>query len=459
MDDMTGSGYRRFVGFYLPILMFLISTIPAYAGLINFDKLSSGQDVGNNYSASGVHFSPGGFTVLTEKQSLVSGAFSPSYPNVAYLLPSKEAITFDSPQSTVSFTYGIITAGLRVAASGPSFSESRIYTKPSYPKIDEYAEFFTLQPSITSLTFSQATGDTVIDNLVFSSTSGLHRAKNRMMLGLEVAGGVAAVGLSAASFGLAPLTLTTSSVLSAGALVISLGLEGMAIKNFHDPFDPNYQKKDVPVFHQLPLIAADATFPQPLADEANNVLNHGSRAVSFLQALYVSLNRQSSAIHAGDQSSTDLQNLAVDMDLALGSAEIDQYARGLQSLSTELANSNLDISFTQQDVANFLDDLKAGGFAALPPGEQSLFNLFGFDSAFKQGVVNNLLSVDPSNVPLSLSQALSSDATGFQDLASVYAGPSAASSTTTVPEPSTPLLIGAGLLALWLRRDELGRLL
>ena len=442
------ASYLRYATYSALALLF--TTVTAHASLINFDNLSSLQDVGNAYSSLGVHFTPGDFTVLTTGTSLYSGSVSPSAPNVAdFTALSGSTISFDTPQSTVSFKYGFVST-LTMTALGPSFSQTVADTAPSFPKIDRYATFSAPTPSITSITFSQQTPDAVIDDLVFSSTSAIHRVKNTSISKDELL--VHAAALAGSIAGETLLSVGTGGLATPlaafGAIdqVIGMGETYLAYENVLDPFDPNYQKVFSPVFQQLPKIQSDATLPQSLADEANTVFEKGSRTISFLEALNVSLNRRSSAIQVGDSASTALQDNAVNQYIALASSELDQYSRGLKQLKSDLTTAKIDVPFTLQDVKDFLDSVRTGGFAALPQSEQSLFNSFGFDSNFQQYVVNSILSIDPNQVPLSLVQGLPFAAEGTAGIASAYAGPSAAASG--VPEPGTVWLMGAGLLGL-----------
>jgi hypothetical protein len=430
--------------------MFMISigATTANASLINFDNLLSLQDVGGAYSSLGVHFTPGDFIILTQGQSLVQEAVSPSFPNVA-TLQGVSSISFNTPQSSVVFKYGTSLEPMTVTATGPNFSQSFSDSVSSFPNIDRTATFTAQQPSITSLSFNQLIyGTTVIDDLVFSSTSGSQRAKDRTIPGIGLGVSVAGIGLSVAEAVAAVPTGGLSTLGLLGEFVGGVGT-GLSLAEFLDPFDPNYSQKFSAVFVQLPLIPADATLPQALADEANGVLNHGSKAVSFLQALYASSNRLNSAIQVGDQTSIDLQRSAVDTYLALASSELDQYSRGLQALNADLSSSGLDIQITLDQINAFLNDLGTRGFTALPQQEQVLFDLFGFDAVFKQSVIDGFLSVNPLDVPQSLLQAQQSEAIGFGDLSFVYAGPNA----TPVPEPSTiwTFILGTFGLVSWAR--------
>jgi hypothetical protein len=438
---LKGESKMKKIIFFLVMLVISIGTATANASLINFDNLTSFQDVGGSYSSLGVRFTPSYFTILTQSQSLNPLAISPSFPNVAFIPPPNGAtISFDTPQSSVSFKYGIIS-GLNVTASGPNFFQSFSDSVSSFPNINKIITFTASQPSITSLSFNQnIVGDTVIDDLVFSSVSGSQRAKD-----IRAALGNMSLGLVAFSVAGLVAALPTAGI-STFALVGEVGsmmVRGLTLALLEDPFDPNYSQKFVPVFRQFPLLQADATLPQSLADEANAVFTNCSKAISFLQASYVSLNRLNSATQVGDQASIDLQRSAVDTYLALASSELDQYSRGLKMLSADLSAMGLDIAITLDQINTFLDDLRTQGFAALPQQEQALFDLYGFDSAFRQSVIDELLSLNPSDVPQSFVLALSMDATGMGDLSAVYAGPSAA-----VPEPSTMVLIGSGLLGL-----------
>jgi hypothetical protein len=154
-----------------------------------------------------------------------------------------------------------------------------------------------------------------------------------------------------------------------------------------------------------------------------------SKEIAFLQAVYVTLNRLSSATQAGDQASVALQNADLDTFLSLSSSALAAAGKDFNALANDMMGMSLP-SVTTQDINNFLNNVKLHGFSGLPQQEQALFNQFGLSSTDQQNVVNELLSVNPSNVPLNLAFALQQAATAFQGLASVYGGTSPVADTT-----------------------------
>jgi hypothetical protein len=196
-----------------------------------------------------------------------------------------------------------------------------------------------------------------------------------------------------------------------------------------DPFDPNYKQEYTPKFVQLPTIQPDSTVTQQTANDANAAMSDFSKEIAFLQAVYVTLNRLSSATQAGDQASVALQNADLDTFLSLSCSALAAAGKDFNALANDMMGMSLP-SVTTQDINNFLNNVKLHGFSGLPQQEQALFNQFGLSSTDQQNVVNELLSVNPSNVPLNLAFALQQAATAFQGLASVYGGTSPVADTT-----------------------------
>ena len=151
--------------------------------------------------------------------------------------------------------------------------------------------------------------------------------------------------------------------------------------------------------------------------------------------MVVSANCFSSAVQAGDQSSANQQNTAINTYLSLASSELNAEGQALTTFAADLKSANLDRSISTQDVNNFLTTLKAQGFAGLPQQEQTIINSFGLNAADDQRVVNEVLSINPNQVPLSLLSALQLEAQSLESLASIYGATS--QSTPTIVSIST----------------------
>jgi hypothetical protein len=428
----------------------ILCTSPAAdATLINFDNLAAGQDVGTSYEAtSGVGFSTGDFTVLTQSQNLNPATVSPSPPNVVLVQPPVGAdIFFNSPQSTVSIKYGSID-GVSITAAGPGFTETITNSVPSFPAINQIATFTSLSPSITVLTFnSDRTGNAAIDDLVFSTVPGAAVLRDNRAFAIDQSLNVAGLVISAIGVAAAPLTEGLSLLADLGQ-AIALISEGRSLAA--DPPSSDYTQVFSPVFHQLPTVQADSVLPQSVADAANSALSHGSRALSYLEALDETNNRLTAAQQAGDQASINLQENTLNQYLALATSELSQFGTGLQGVVALLKANGVDLTATTQSINDFLSNLMANGFSGLPQEEQAIFGLFGLDAGFDQGVIDRLLAASLSGVPTSLDQAMMLESADFQDLSAIYAGPGEAASSATVPEPQNlgNVLLSGGTLAL-----------
>ncbi len=130
-----------------------------------------------------------------------------------------------------------------------------------------------------------------------------------------------------------------------------------------------------------------------------------------------SLNRAQSAFTLGDMGSFQLQ------DGALGNftdAVVDGLAKcqhGIEHLVSKLEGTPCDIAIARADVASFIDDVKVRGIAAFPQAELNVFALFNVDPS---QAVDAIVNLDPSLVPILLSEGLRQDAAAIGRLAEVY---------------------------------------
>jgi hypothetical protein len=238
--------------------------------------------------------------------------------------------------------------------------------------------------------------DFSIDNILVNyNLQGPQTAKSDNIPAIVLSSWNADVGFSVAAIASAALSgqLDLIGVL---AEFIGAGLSEYALQAFLDPFDPDYADEFFPTFENLPAGEADAPVPQNLANDANAAFTDGANAISYLQAIYVSLNRINSATQVGDQASISLQNVALDMYLTKASTALTTFGVALSTLVSDLNADKLDESISSQNVNSFLSSLQSGGFSALPQQEQALFSLFGFSSANDQDIVNNFRASPPA---------------------------------------------------------------
>jgi hypothetical protein len=188
-------------------------------------------------------------------------------------------------------------------------------------------------------------------------------------------------------------------------------------------FDLNYKLPYTPTFVQLPTISPDSTITQQAANDANAAQSDLSKAVAYVQALDVTVNRLDSAMQASDQASVALQNASLDTFLSLSSSSVTAVVQDLHTVYQDVIGLNLNLpTVTTQEINNFLNNIQLHGFAGLPQQEQNLFNLFGLSPTDEHNVVNELLSASPLSVPTSLTTALQGLKTSVLDVANIYSG-------------------------------------
>lgn len=200
-----------------------------------------------------------------------------------------------------------------------------------------------------------------------------------------------------------------------------------------------------------------------------------NRPISILSVLLL--------IFPGAAFATDISVMPASLSVATGSSvNVALMISGLTDLGTpSLGTYDLNVAYDASVLGfvsasygdpGFGDQLDLSGFgtfASTTPGigTVDLFEL-SFDSpatldSLQRGAFTlaNLTfdALGPGTSSLVLGVNALGDAFGNSVVASLANGRVSvtAGSTTTVPTPGTPLLIGAGLLALWLRRDGLGR--
>jgi uncharacterized membrane protein len=164
-----------------------------------------------------------------------------------------------------------------------------------------------------------------------------------------------------------------------------LALEGLGrdyLSCVQDTFDPNYGVRYEPRVPRLPSISASTDISAPLAASLTEAIRDGSRAVAYLQAANVSLNRYASALEAHDNASASLQEQAVLSFAKLSSDELELFARALRASAEIAQGTPLNQPVSTDAVQAVFDSFRAQGAAALPAIEQGGFRMFGLDPSY-----------------------------------------------------------------------------
>jgi hypothetical protein len=188
-----------------------------------------------------------------------------------------------------------------------------------------------------------------------------------------------------------------------------------------DPFDADFAAVFESRFHPLSPFPAGHGLSAALVGRLDDALSHGGRAVSYLQVVNVSLNRYFSAVQQQDEASAVLQQQAVATFLRLSSQELRAYQMALPKIASAIRGTPLDQTVTVEEVHAFLEEFQARGADALPPYERGLFPLYGVDPT---PVIQARISrLDPTHMPLSVSDALTMNARAIGRLADLLQVP------------------------------------
>jgi hypothetical protein len=252
----------------------------------------------------------------------------------------------------------------------------------------------------------------------FSATLGLSDGVTQKSSLINTNNGATVAGAALSAYAIYAGAVTGG--LSALGEVIGVVGVYYLTKTLLDPFDANYRIKYIPTFQAPPTISPGSTISQQLANDANSAFAYGMKADSYLQAVNVSENRYNSAIQVGDQASAALQDAAVNTYRMSASNALHSFANGLNTVASDLQAANLNGAITTQEASNFLNSLRTSGIAALPTQEQSIISSFGLTAADDQALVNQLLSINPTQVPSSLTGAFQAVASNLNAAATVY---------------------------------------
>jgi len=393
--------------------------------------------LGNEVTVSGGVFL-GSESMLVGVDQTVYATASPSViSNVGPGLQSQVTITFTEPISDFSVTVfnGLSTSAMYQISDDKK--DTKIITLG--PNTDSSTDSQNLSLSNTNginqvtITTIGTSWDFSIDNIVYDFSVGDAQTLQNAGLPADFSALISNVILfSEVADLLSPSTISNFlftlqfSVLyltSLGEAMFSGPIGARTDSGAANTFDPNYKLPYTPTFVQLPTISPDSTITQQAANDANAALSDLSKAVAYVQALDVTVNRLDSAMQAGDQASVALQNASLDTFLSLSSSSVTAVVQDLHTVYQDVIGLNLNLpTVTTQEINNFLNNIQLNGFAGLPQQEQNLFNLFGLSPTDEQNVVSELLSANPLSVPTSLTTALQGLKTAVLDVASIYSG-------------------------------------
>jgi hypothetical protein len=239
------------------------------------------------------------------------------------------------------------------------------------------------------------------------------------------------------------VSATLGCQLAAAVGKVATGLSAYQNLIAGDPPDPNYHT----IFQPQPL-PSQALSPQAGLSSGqlaivNALISNMQDATSLSQAIYVTLNRAQTASDAGDQAALQQQLNA----LAGYQSQLNALLGAQPGLLTQVAQileaNGLDITLTASDVANFQAFLLQNGF---PSDWATYLEDIGLSTADLQLALDQLIV-----------QALPS---GSLDLASILTAPSligaleGSTGATAVPEPTSILVMGIGLVVLFLLRQR-----
>ena len=262
----------------------------------------------------------------------------------------------------------------------------------------------------------------VVSTSIFGSTSNVCAWQRPREFVRSLSDGDYQLALGGLALSIVPTILNPFDVLGDLNEVIAIITAYRAYQAFEDPYDPLYASIFIPAFGTFPTVQASSYIPQVDADIANDAGVAGLGAVGYIGALYVTLNRLSSAKQMNDPISVQLQNNALALYSGLASSRLDRYSKDLTALQNDFSKLREDVTFTTADASSFLDNLQAGGFSALPSLEQQILSSIGYTSSNTQDLFGFTSQVSPNDVPLSLNDALGEAAMQSEALAQIYGG-------------------------------------
>jgi hypothetical protein len=252
-------------------------------------------------------------TNLPVDEGTVYGTASPDIGGSGFL----PAITISFAGGIQNFSFNLINGETvpETYVISDNIGNSQTVTIPANTSSGQtLVGFATTGQTITITPAATSRWDYDIDNLQynFNTAKGANVTVAKSVTPVQLVT-ESAIALGFSYFGVltAPETLGLSTVVAWAAEIFTLYQINEALQAAADPFDADYQDEFFPTFPTVTL-GATTNLPADIVTLAQSANTAGEKAGQYLNAIYVTLNRLSSAIQMNDATSVTLQNNALD---------------------------------------------------------------------------------------------------------------------------------------------------
>jgi len=255
--------------------------------------------------------------------------------------------------------------------------------------------------------------------------------------------GACSIYSSVAGIVAAPATAGVSLAFLLGEALKAIATE-VLFRIAEDPPDPQYAEPVRPVFPDLPINQLPLPVPPDVRDAWERSLEAQRDVVSYMVATLAGLEKYQGAVAAGSAVWADWHARQIDTWSKLLSERwllvAEEEQRLLDLLRTrpfrrlEGYDPTMMWPITEADIENFRVLLASTG---LPEEEKRLLGAYGFGPEMEQAIIDNLLSVPPSEIPRDMLRALELSVAADKKMATIF---------SAVPEPCSLFAVALSLL-------------
>lgn len=197
-------------------------------------------------------------------------------------------------------------------------------------------------------------------------------------------------------------------------------LEGVRLLNLaNDPTDYNYTTVVEPAIYTRPRFQPSSPDEQTLVDLMDDKIRLKLQISSYLEAIYVSMNRYSTAMADGDSNSAELQLAAI----GSYSESVNLMMQQSNDLTQPIIRAWKEArwpnpSVTESDVIDIQTRLETSGF---PDDEKQLFEKLGLTSNELDEIKDALVSMDPEEAKGDFLTSLAKSADASKLLSDTFA--------------------------------------